>query len=88
MYDMSTLRAKPLTPITGCCYTDAVWSPDGSYLLFAFQDQALGAQSVNLLYYISYGTIGSGATYTPIPLPEDILSNPGDHPSAVLRPGP
>ena len=28
-----------------CCYRDARWSPDGLYLLFAFQDQRLGARS-------------------------------------------
>lgn len=70
-----------------CCYTDARWSPDGSYVLFAFQDLQLGANSKNLLYYIPFGTMGTGAAFTPIPLPADLLSNVRDHPSAVLRPG-
>jgi hypothetical protein len=38
------------------------------------------------LYYISYGSIGTGAQYTPMPLSDAVLSNPVDHPDPVLRP--
>ncbi len=86
-YNVSTHRSDQLDPIgTGCCYSDAVWSPDGSYVLFAYQDINLGSNSKNFLYYVPFGTIGTGATYTPIPLPEDFLVKPRDHPEAALRP--
>ena len=34
-----TLTVNPIEK--RCCYRDARWSPDGSYLLFAFQDEGL-----------------------------------------------
>ena len=55
---------------TTCCYTDARWSPDGSYILFAFQDINQGNNARTQLYYISYGTLGTGTKYTPLPLPD------------------
>lgn len=86
-YNMGTFKGKQIDPLnTGCCYTDVRWSPDGSYILFAYQNQQLGEKSKNLLYYIPYGTVGTGASYTPIPLPENFLLNPREHPEAVLRP--
>lgn len=86
-YNIDTQRAEQLDPLqTGCCYTDAQWSPDGSYVLFAYQDISLGANSRNLLYLVPFGTIGTSATYTPLPLPEGFLANPSEHPEAVFRP--
>lgn len=86
-YNYVTRRAEQLGLYKSpCCYTDARWSPDGSYILFGYQDLQLGADSKNLLYYIPFGTMGTGAAFTPIPLPADFLANPRDHPAAVLRP--
>jgi hypothetical protein len=70
---------------TACCYTDARWSPDGSYILFAFQDINQGNNARTKLYYISYGTLGTGAQYTPLPVPDSVFSNPADHPEPALR---
>ncbi len=84
VYNTETKRAAdPLDPLdTSCCYSDARWSPDGTYVLFAYQ--AIGESTQ--LYYIPFGNIGTGAKYTPFDLPADILSKPGDHPDAALRP--
>jgi len=84
VYNTETKRtADLLDPLgTSCCYSDARWSPDGSYVFFAYQ--AIGGNTQ--LYYISYGSIDTGAKYTPFDLPADILSKPGDHPNAALRP--
>ena len=71
---------------TACCYTDARWSPDGSYILFAFQDINQGNNARAKLYYISYGTLGTGTQYTPLPVPDSVFSNPADHPEPALRP--
>lgn len=83
-YNTETMRGDSLDPLqTSCCYTEARFSPDGSFLLFAYQNVNVGATQ---LYYISYGSIGSGATYTPLSLPADFFSNPNNHLDATLRP--
>ena len=83
-YNMETKRGQILDPLkTSCCYTAAHFSPDGSSLLFVYQN----INNTNTqLYYISYGSIGTGETYTPIPLPAGFFSNLNDHFDAALRP--
>ncbi len=85
IYNMDLHKARSMVnPIEGkCCYRDAHWSPDGSYLLFAFQDMQAGANSPILLYYIPYGSIGTGVSYTPLPLPA--INDPKEIPYPVLR---
>ena len=70
---------------TSCCYSDARWSPDGSYFLFAYQDINQGNQARTQLFYISYGSLGTGSKYTPLPLPDGVLTNPQDQPEPALR---
>jgi serine/threonine protein kinase len=76
-----TLIVNPIEK--SCCYRDPQFSPDGTYLLFAFQDIRDADKSVTRLYYIPYGTIGTGARYEALPIPEFI--NQKDQPQAVLR---
>ena len=79
--------AALLAPLgTTCCYSDARWSPDGSYILFAFQDINQGNSARSQLYYIDYSTLGTGTTYTPLKLPAGTLSNPADLSEPALRP--
>ena len=87
-YNLDTKQAAVMIAPTGttCCYSDAHWSPDGTYVLFAFQDINQGNQAKTQLFYVSYGSIGTGAKYTPLPLPADILTNPLDLPDSALRP--
>ncbi len=68
-----------------CCYRDARWSPDGSYLLFAFQDETLGPEAQTLLYYVPFGQIAAEATLTPIALPEGFFRNPKEAPQPALH---
>ena len=68
----------------GCCYRDASFSPDGRYVIFAYQPFDIGAKAQ--LYYILYASIGTGASYDPIPLPEDFFSDTKAKPQPVLRP--
>jgi predicted Ser/Thr protein kinase len=80
--------AVQLDPLgTTCCYADARWSPDGSHVLFAYQDVTQGNNAVVQLFYISYGTLGTGEKYTPLPLQAGMFFNPADHPEPALRPG-
>ena len=69
-----------------CCYRDARWSPDGTYLFFTFQDAGLAANSQALFYYVPYGDIGAGANLTPIQLPDGFFKNPKEAPQPALRP--
>ena len=90
LYTYSIETKKPANQIdplgTKCCYTDARWSPDGSYILFAYQDITQGSNARNQLFYVPYGSIGTGAKYTPLPLPAGMFTRPSDHPEPVLRP--
>lgn len=79
-----TLTVNPIGK--GCCYRDARWSPDGSYLLFAFQDEGLADAAQTLLYYVPFGQIAAGAELSPLPLPEGFFRNRREAPQPALRP--
>lgn len=86
IYNMDLHKARmAINPIDDvCCYRDPQWSPDGNYLVFAFQNYLQGSSSVTQLYYIPYGSIGTGAQYTPLPLP--VITDPREKPQPILRP--
>jgi tRNA A-37 threonylcarbamoyl transferase component Bud32 len=86
-YNTVSKHGENLDPLkTTCCYTAARFSPNGSSLLFAYQNPNEGQNATTQLYYISYGSIGTGATYSPLPLPEGFFRVPNDHLDAILRP--
>ncbi len=86
-YNASNQHGQLLDPLgSQCCYTDARWTPDGSNFLIAYQDISKGNLSRTQLYFIPYGSLGTGAKYTPLPLPDNVLTNAADHPDPVLRP--
>jgi hypothetical protein len=62
------------------------FSPDGSYLLFIYQDINSASSTQPQLYYIPYGSLGTGASYTPFNLPQGFFNNMSDHLDAALRP--
>ena len=86
LYNADLHRAETkVNPIDGaCCYRDPSFSPDGRYLIFAFQPFEAGATAQ--LYIIPIGTIGTGAQYDPIPLLEGFFADPRAKPQPVLRP--
>lgn len=79
-----TLTVNPIEK--RCCYRDARWSPDGSYLLFAFQDEGLADAAQTLLYYVPFGEVAAGANLTPIPLADGFFKNRREAPQPALRP--
>lgn len=86
-YNMTKRSARLIEPLSKpCCYTLGRYSPDTSHFLFAFQDIAEGPNAKTKLYLISYGSIGTGSTYTPFDLPADLFSNPNTHLDAAFRP--
>jgi hypothetical protein len=86
-YNLQTHKGDLINPIgSACCYRDARWSPDSTYLFFAFQDIGLGSQAPTLLYYIASGELGTGANFKPLPLPDGFFRNAREAPQAALRP--
>jgi serine/threonine protein kinase len=75
--------AVAITPFKFCCYQGATWSPDGSYMMFAYQD--VDAAGKPALYLAPYGTLGTGATYDPFPLPDTLFSKPGTNIEVAFR---
>lgn len=85
-YNAEFHKGRQINPIGGaCCYRDARWSPDGHWLIFAFQDLRLGSEGKVEVYYVQYGTIGTGIEYTPLPLPP-FFTHPDEKPQFALRP--
>jgi len=87
IYNWESHKPTLINPVDNkCCYRDARFSPDGTYLFFAFQDEGLAAESHTHLYYVPYGGIGTGATINPLPLPEDFFKNPKEAPQPAFHP--
>ena len=86
LYNSDTKEVAEINPIDGqCCYRDVRWSPDGNYILFAFQ--RFDRSSIDL-YYIPFADLQSGEVFTPIPLPSGFFGNAREKPRPVLRPAP
>jgi predicted Ser/Thr protein kinase len=76
-----------IDPIDGvCCYRSPTWSPDGHYLMFVFQDIRQGENSAIQLYYVPFGDIGTGASFTPISMPNTFFKKATENPEPALRP--
>ena len=86
-FNYATNRPTKFRPVNNsCCYRDIRWSPDGNYVLFAFQDELLGDTAKNLLYYVEAGLLDAGAAPTLIELPDDFFKNPKESPQPAWRP--
>jgi len=86
LYDMSTSETELLDPVNGnCCYRNAVFSPDGTYILFAFQDIGRGSESETDLYYLPLD--GSG-TILPLRAPFGFFPDLRENILFALRPPP
>ncbi len=85
-YNSVTHKFEEDAPYEGnCCYRDAMFSPDGTYVIFAFQDIRLGGESPTNLYYLPADTLGQSRTLEPMPLPDGFFSRT-DAPMPALRP--
>lgn len=87
IYNNATYSFWEIAPIDGiCCYRDAVFSPDGSHVLFAFQDIRLGELGSIEFYYQPYASLEANSSFIPLPLPDGFFGKRTDSPSPVLRP--
>lgn len=86
-YNGFTHKFEFQAPFEGnCCYRDASFSPDGTHVIFAFQDIRLGVESPINLYYYPVDTLSTKRVLEPIPLPENFFTLRNDTPYPVLRP--
>lgn len=86
LYNSSTRKfEKPALFDGNCCYRDATFSPDGTHVLFAFQD-IRNTGGVIDLYYIPADSLGTNRPLTPIKLPEGFFNRRNEAPMPALRP--
>ena len=86
-FDTKTQQGKQINPVGGtCCYRDARFSPDGKYLLFAFQNSTLENQATIQFYYTPIDAFLSGKAGQPLPLPLGLFPDPHSSPQPAFRP--
>jgi len=88
-YNREIRQGEQVNPIVAarsrCCYRDARWSPDRTYLIFAFQSKdVLGSEAK--VYLIPANAMNTGIEFQPIPLPEGFFKNPKEAPQFALHP--
>ena len=86
IYNWRIFRGVQQSPVGACCYRDARWSPDGTYILVSFQDLTLGADAQTELYYLPVGQLGTSASFTPFEFESGFFRNPREGIQAALRP--
>ncbi len=87
MYIYNWRTRKPTLINQGtCCYRDARWSPDGTYLLYEFQDQGQGPEAQTMLFFVPAGELNTGANFKPLPMPEGFFKDIREGAQAALRP--
>ena len=85
-YNSGTHKFEKIAPYEGnCCYRDASFSPDGTYVIFAFQDIRLGQDSPTQLFYIPADSLSTARTLEPISLADDFFRR-NDAPMPAIRP--
>lgn len=87
-YNREIRQGEQVNPIAStksrCCYRDARWSPDRTYIIFAFQNKdVLGSEAK--IYYIPANAMNTGMEFQPIPLPEGFFKNPKEAPQFALH---
>jgi Protein kinase domain len=84
VYDSQSRQGEKINPIHGeCCYRDARWSPDKTFIFFVFQ--RFGSTEIEF-YYIPYAELGDGKSWEPIPNLDTLFSTSREKPQPVLRP--
>ena len=87
LYSAFTHKAESAAPYEGnCCYRDASFSPDSSYVVFAFQDIRLGSTSPINLYLIPTDSTSVQRKLEPLPLPDEFFTARDEAPHPILRP--
>jgi len=86
LFDSQARQAERINPMGGeCCYRDARWSPDKSYIFFVFQ--RYGTNDIEF-YYIPYAELGKSDGWVPISNVDTLFSTTREKPQPALRPIP
>ena len=88
LYNTRTHQAVTKIDVVGsCCYRDARFSPDGNFVIFAYQD-ITDPNGLIKLYYIPSGSLTTPGNYKPLAnLPEEFFEgNRKESPQPALRP--
>ncbi len=73
LYNLDQNQSRELAPNGSCCYRDAHWSPDGTYLFYSYQPEAGGEIS---LYYTPTSELSqSGGSMASLELPAGFLTS-------------
>ena len=85
-YNSGTHKFERVAPFeNNCCYRDVSFSPDGTHVVFAFQDIRLGESSPIRLFYIPADSLSAPRKLDPIRLPDDFFRR-NDVPMPAVRP--
>jgi serine/threonine protein kinase len=72
LYNLTQDQSQELAPNGACCYRDAHWSPDGSYLFYSYQPEPGG--EVSLFYTPASSLSQPGETMASLALPAGFLA--------------
>ena len=83
LFSLDQNQSQEITPNGSCCYRDAHWSPDGTYLFYSFQPESGGEVS---LYYAPYSELNQpGGTMTALALPAGFFAGSLESLQPTLR---
>ncbi len=83
LVNLADNQGRSITPNGTCCYRDAHWSPDGTYLFYAYQPQAGG--DIQLYYTPSAELDQASASLTSLVLPAGFLDASTEPLQVALR---
>jgi Tol biopolymer transport system component len=72
LYNLEKNNTQKVAPNGPCCYRDVRWSPDGTYLFYAFQPESGG--EISIYYAPNAGLDQPGTAVASLALPEGFLS--------------
>jgi Tol biopolymer transport system component len=83
LYSLDQNQSQEITPNGSCCYRDAHWSPDGTYLFYSFQPESGG--DISLYYAPSSELNQPGEAMTALTLPAGFFANSIESLQPTLR---
>ncbi len=83
LYNLDEDQSQELTPNGSCCYRDAHWSPDGTYLFYTYQPEPGG--EVAFFYTPTSALSQPGASMASLALPAGFLDGSQESLQPALR---
>ncbi len=83
LYNLAIDQSQELAPNGSCCYRDAHWSPDGTYLLYTYQPEPGG--EVSMFYAPATSLSQPAETMASLALPAGFLTGSQESLQPALR---